>query len=59
MRKQVLVAAMLAAAMTGAVMPQTPASVTAPAANDAAEAKKAVAKLADEIEKTFVFPDVA
>lgn len=59
MRKHVLAAAMLAAAVTVPVTAQTPASVTAPATYDAAEAKKAVAKLADEIEKTFVFPEVA
>ena len=65
MRKHVLAVAMLAAAVPVPVPAmaqapaQAPASVTAPAGYDAAEAKKAVAKLADEIEKTFVFPDVA
>ena len=39
MRKQVLVAAMLAAAMTGAGMAQTPASVSAAAPYGAAEAQ--------------------
>lgn len=60
MRKHVLAAAMLVAVPA---MAQTLTTVGAPAADaatyDAAEAKKAVAQLADEIEKTFVFPDVA
>ena len=59
MRKQVLAAALLAAAMAAPATAQTPAGATPPAAYDVTEAKKAVAKLADEIEKTFVFPEVA
>ena len=59
MRKHVLAVAILAAAVPAMAQ----AAATAPAGEiaiyDAAEAKKAVAKLADEIEKTFVFPDVA
>lgn len=62
MRKHVLAAAMLTMVAPPA-MAQIPATATAPAAEiaifEAAEAKKAVAKLADELEKTFVFPDVA
>lgn len=59
MRKEVL-AAMALAAVSPFAMAQTaaPAPAEAPA-YDAAEAKKAVAKLADEIETNFVFPDVA
>lgn len=59
MRKEVLAAAILAALSPPAMaQTATPAPAAAPA-YDAVEAKKAVAKLADEIEKNFVFPDVA
>lgn len=60
MRKPLLAAAILAA-VAPLAMAQTAAPVpaAASAAYDAAEAKEAVAKLADEIEKNFVFPDVA
>jgi len=62
MRKHVLAAAMLAAvavpAMAQTLTVATP-PVPAAGAYDAVEAKKAVAKLADEIDKTFVFPEVA
>lgn len=60
MRKEALAAAVLAA-LSPLAMAQTaaPAPAAEAPAYDAAEAKKAVAKLADEIEKNFVFPDVA
>lgn len=59
MRKEVL-AAVILTALSPLAMAQTnaPPPVAAPA-YDAAEAKKAVAKFADELEKNFVFPDVA
>lgn len=60
MRKQVLAAVVLAAAAPPAMAQNgAPAPAAEAAAYDAAEAKKAVARLADEIEKNFVFPDVA
>ncbi|HEY0623815.1 S41 family peptidase [Sphingomonas sp.] len=61
MRKQILTAAMLAAMALPVLAQSTgpgPATETA-AAYDAGVAKEAVTKLADEIEKNFVFPDVA
>jgi len=59
MRKQVLMAATLAAMAPLAMAQATaPAGAEAPA-YDAVEGKKAVAKLADEIEKNFVFPDTS
>ncbi|MCW4461250.1 S41 family peptidase [Sphingomonas sp. BT-65] len=59
MRKEVL-AALALAALSPLAMGQTAAPTPAAApAYDATEAKKAVAKLADELEKNFVFPDVA
>ncbi len=61
MRKHVLAVAMLAAvALPAMAQTLTTAPAAAPAAPyDAAVAKQAVAKLADEIDTTFVFPDVA
>jgi len=61
MRKEVVVAAALAMLSTPVLAQSTAPAVTAPAAPafDAAEAKKAVATLADELDKYFVFPDVA
>lgn len=60
MRKEVVVAAALAM-LSPLVMAQnsTPAPAPAAPAYDAAEAKKAVATLADELDKYFVFPEVA
>lgn len=60
MRNGVLAAAALAV-LSPLAIAQTaaPAAPAETAAYDAAEAKKAVAKLADEVEKNFVFPDVA
>ncbi len=59
MRKQVMAAAILAT-LAPAAMAQSdaPAPAAAPA-YDAAAAKAAVATLADELEKNFVFPDTA
>lgn len=58
MRTHVLAAAMLMALpATAQTNPASPAA-EAPAYG-AAEARRAIAKLADEIEQTFVFPDVA
>lgn len=60
MRKEVVAAAAVAT-LSPLAMAQTnpaPAPAAAPA-YDAAEAKQAVTKLADELEKNFVFPDMA
>ena len=59
MRNEVLAAVTLAA-LSPLAMAQADAPPPAAApAYDTAEAKKAVAKLADELEKNFVFPEVA
>ncbi len=59
MRKQIA-AAMTLAALAPLAMAQTDAPApAAAAAYDAVAAKKAVATLADELEKNFVFPDTA
>jgi len=59
MRRQFLAATMLAAAPLAMAQTAAPAPAAVSAAYDPAEARKAVAKLAEEIEKNFVFPDVA
>lgn len=61
MRKKILAAAALAAVapLAMAQTVTTPPAGAPAAPYDAVEAKKAVAKLADEIEANFVFPDVA
>lgn len=56
--REVFAAATLAA-LSPLAMAQTAPAPAEVQAYDAAEAKKAVSKLADEIEKNFVFPDVA
>ncbi|MCR5869624.1 MULTISPECIES: S41 family peptidase [unclassified Sphingomonas] len=59
MRKEVI-AAITLAAMAPLAMAQSEAPAPAPAAAyDAAAAKAAIATLADELEKNFVFPDTA
>ena len=58
MRNQLLSAAVLAI-LSPLAMAQTAAPPAAATAYDAAVAKKAVATLADELDKNFVFPDVA
>ncbi|WP_447726280.1 S41 family peptidase [Sphingomonas koreensis] len=58
MRNQLLSAVALAI-LSPLAMAQTAAPPAAAPAYDAAVAKKAVATLADEIDKNFVFPDVA
>ena len=59
MSKQVLAVAALAAMAPFAMAQSTPPAAAEAPAYDAATAKKAVVTLADELEKNFVFPDVA
>lgn len=59
MRKEVLAAATLAVLSPLAMAQSTAPAPAAAPAYDAAVAKKAIATLADEIDRNFVFPDVA